>query len=272
MLYYKTYQIDENADWVVFVHGAGGSSAIWYKQIKQYSKNFNLLLIDLRGHGNTAKESPHLQNRDYTFESITLDIVEVLDHLHIRKAHFVGVSLGTIIIRQLAELKGDYVKTMVLCGAITRLNLQSRFYVGFGRLFRNILPYMWLYKIFAFVIMPRKGHAAARNFFIREAKKLCQSEFIRWFKLTARINPFLRSLEERDLGIPTLYVMGEEDHLFLRPIEEMIDKHSSTKLEVVEKCGHVVNIEKADLFNDISLNFLRQNGSFHPETNQRASA
>ena len=47
MLYYKEYFLNEKADWVVFVHGAGGSSAIWFKQLKDFKAHFNLLLIVL---------------------------------------------------------------------------------------------------------------------------------------------------------------------------------------------------------------------------------
>jgi pimeloyl-ACP methyl ester carboxylesterase len=34
-----------------FVHGAGGSSSIWFKQIRDFQKQYNVLLLDLRGHG-----------------------------------------------------------------------------------------------------------------------------------------------------------------------------------------------------------------------------
>jgi len=32
MLYHKTFELGPERDWVVFVHGAGGSSSIWFKQ------------------------------------------------------------------------------------------------------------------------------------------------------------------------------------------------------------------------------------------------
>ena len=52
MLHYKTYELDNSeAPWVVFVHGAGGSSSIWFLQIKEFIRHFNVLLVDLRGHG-----------------------------------------------------------------------------------------------------------------------------------------------------------------------------------------------------------------------------
>ena len=70
MLYYKEYFLNEKADWVVFVHGAGGSSAIWFKQLKDFKAHFNLLLIDLRGHGKSVETSPEKQQGNYSFEAI----------------------------------------------------------------------------------------------------------------------------------------------------------------------------------------------------------
>ena len=49
--YTKFISKNRSAEWITFVHGAGGSSTIWYKQIKYFSNKYNLLLLDLRGHG-----------------------------------------------------------------------------------------------------------------------------------------------------------------------------------------------------------------------------
>ena len=83
---------------------AGGSSSIWFQQIKAFRANFNLLLVDLRGHGKSKGFFEQYYNNEYTFENVSLDVLKVLDHLRIEKAHFIGVSLGTIIIRQIAEI------------------------------------------------------------------------------------------------------------------------------------------------------------------------
>ena len=48
MIHYKEYfDKNPNRQWITFVHGAGGSSAIWKKQIPFFSKVFNLLVVDL---------------------------------------------------------------------------------------------------------------------------------------------------------------------------------------------------------------------------------
>lgn len=260
ILHHKVYLAKSSDEWVVFIHGAGGSSAVWYRQIQSYVRHFNLLLIDLHGHGKSAN-GRQTNNKEYSFENIALDIVKVLDHCQIAKAHFVGVSMGTIIVRKVGEIKGEYVKSMILVGAITKLNLKSRLLVRMGRIFHKVVPFMWLYKVFAFIIMPLAQHEESRNVFINEARRLARHEFIRWFKLTNRLTAKLNKMEAGDIGIPTLYVMGEQDYILLEPVRELVQKYRNKTLLVIEKCGHVVNIEKADEFNNLSIAYIKQYSS-----------
>ena len=256
MLHYITYKHKVSTVWVTFVHGAGGSSSIWFKQIREFKKHFNVLLLDLRGHGNSKPNLKNVFDEKYTFDVITNDIVEVIDFENIEKSHFVGISLGTILIRNLAELHPERVASMVMGGAIMKLNLRSQILMKLGIIFKTIIPYLWLYKFFAFIIMPNKNHKESRSLFVREAKKLYQKEFIRWFKLTSEINPLLRFFRAADIKIPTLYVMGEEDYLFLPSIRKIVDLHQNSKLLVVEDCGHVVNVEQPKFFNDEVIKYL----------------
>ena len=127
-----------------------------------------------------------------------------------------------------------------------------------GIIFKTIIPYLWLYKFFAFIIMPNKNHKESRLLFVREAKKLYQKEFIRWFKLTSEINPLLRFFRSADIKIPTLYIMGEEDYLFLPSIRKIVKIHQNSELLVVEDCGHVVNVEQPRYFNEKVIDYLAQ--------------
>lgn len=256
MLHYITYKHKVSTVWVTFVHGAGGSSSIWFKQIREFKKHFNVLLLDLRGHGNSKPNLKNVFDEKYTFDVITNDIVEVIDFENIEKSHFVGISLGTILIRNLAEMHPERVESMVMGGAIMKLNLRSQILMKLGIIFKTIIPYLWLYKFFAFIIMPNKNHKESRSLFVREAKKLYQKEFIRWFKLTSEINPLLRFFRAADIKIPTLYVMGEEDYLFLPSIRKIVMLHQNSKLLVVEDCGHVVNVEQPKFFNEEVIKYL----------------
>jgi pimeloyl-ACP methyl ester carboxylesterase len=257
MLNYYIYKNDKHAEWVTFVHGAGGSSSIWYKQVRSFRNHFNVLVLDLRGHGRSKPKLSDALNSNYTFNAITKDIIEVLDYLTIEKSHFVGISLGTILIRNVAEIHPNRVQSMIMGGAILKLNFRSQVLMRFGVVFKSVIPYMYLYKLFAFIIMPRKNHKESRLLFINEAKKLYQKEFMRWFKLASEINPLLRFFRLNDIAIPTIYIMGDQDHLFLPNVRKVVQQHQMASLRVIPECGHVVNVEQSHVFNKESISFLK---------------
>ena len=254
MLYYKTFVSENNNEWITFIHGAGGSSSIWFKQIKNFKSYFNLLLIDLKGHGKSKNID---LDDDDNLDSTNIQIIGVLDHLKINKSHFVGVSLGTIIVRDLAESNPKLVDSLVLAGAILKFNTRSNFLMHFGNFFRSLVPYIMLYKLFAFIIMPKKNHKESRSLLVKECKKLYQKEFLRWYKLTAELKPLLRLFRQVDINIPTLYVMGSEDYMFLPSIEKLAAVHKSAQLNVVPHSGHVVNVDQPDEFNKHSISFIQ---------------
>ena len=257
MLHYSTFKINDTTEWVTFIHGAGGSSSIWYKQLRDFKKENNVLLIDLRGHGK-SKNKIYEQLRSYTFDVISDEVIEVLDHLKIEKSHFVGVSLGTIVIREIAERFPNRLHSMIMGGAVMKLNVKGQILMRVGFLLRSVIPYILLYKLFAIVIMPSKTHRESRNLFVTEAKKLYQNEFKRWFSLVSKVNPLLAMFRIKDSGIPTLYIMGAEDHMFLPSISKLVEDHTSSQLIVVPNCGHVVNIEQPLTFNLQVLNFIQK--------------
>jgi pimeloyl-ACP methyl ester carboxylesterase len=267
MLHHKTFVLGPDHEWVVFVHGAGGSSSIWYRQLREFRKHFNLLLIDLRGHGGsqTAVPTRDADGSRYTFHEVSQEILEVMDHLEIPSAHFVGISLGTILIRTVGEIAPERIRSMVLGGAITRLTFRSRFLVHAGTAVRRVVPFMWLYRLFAWIIMPRPRHRESRLLFVNEARKLARKEFLRWWRLTQEVNPLLRFFEEKELPIPTLYLMGEEDHMFLPPVRHIVSRHHRhSRLQVLEDSGHVCNVDQADLFNRFAIDFMKRGLAAQP--------
>lgn len=258
MLYYRKYEVRNGRAWAILVHGAGGSSSLWFKQIKAFQKNFNVLMVDLRGHGRSKDFLKALCTQKFTMNDISRDILEVMDYENIEKAHFVGLSLGSIIIRHMAEIAPHRILSLIMGGAVINFTIKSQTLVKVGNFFKAILPYMWLYKLLALAIMPRKSNKESRILFIREAKKIGQKEFLRWYKLISEMNPLLKFLQRRELNIPTLYIMGEHDYLFLEPVRQLVQNHKKTMLKVIENCGHVCNVEAPEVFNNACINFIKK--------------
>ena len=254
MLYYtKIQSINNSKKWITFIHGAGGSSTIWRNQVHFFKNYFNVLLVDLRGHGK-SKASP--EGTEYTFENIIDDLVEVLDYNKIKKSHFVGISLGSILIQKMLFSHENRIEKIGLGGAILNLNFQSKILMLLGKLTQSILPFMWIYTFFAFIVMPYKNHRKSRALFIMEAKKISHNEFIRWYKLTNKLLPLLTKIRSYKFKTPTLYIMGKQDYMFLPFVKKIVKYHKSSKLVTLSKSGHVVNIDQPDIFNDKLLSFL----------------
>ena len=224
--------------------------------MRAFQQRYNVLLIDLRGHGK-SKQPISKKLKRYQFDTIGNEVIEVLDELNIAKTHWVGISLGTIIIREITERFPERTQSMIMAGAIMKINLRGQVLMRMGALLKSVIPYLLLYRLFAYIIMPRNSHKESRYLFINEAKKLYQKEFKRWFTLVADINPLLKYFRFKDARVPTLYIMGEEDHMFLPSVSKIVQDHSSARLHVIPACGHVVNVDKPLVFNEVAMRFLK---------------
>lgn len=258
MIYHKIYSHTEDREWVVLLHGAGGSSTLWFKQIRPFAQEFNVLLIDLRGHGKSKEQFRDIIINQYSFDEVSNDVVEVMDSLNIEKAHFVGMSLGTIIVRYIAEMHPERVTSLVLGGAVLRLNRRSRFLMRLTNMTKKIIPYHWIYSTMAFILMPKNHHKESRTYFIKEGAKWGKKEFLKWFAMKSEILPLLRYFYEKEIQKPILYLMGDEDYMFLPTIQQLVKLHTDSQLQIIAHSGHVCNVDQPDKFNELAISFLKR--------------
>jgi pimeloyl-ACP methyl ester carboxylesterase len=101
---------------VVLIHGyTGTAEGLWVTSgvFQQLAKNYRVIALDCRGHGKSDK--PH-DVKQYGRE-MALDIVRLLDHLKIQKAHIVGYSMGGAITAKLLTLMPERFLTATLGGS-----------------------------------------------------------------------------------------------------------------------------------------------------------
>ncbi|MDP3644350.1 MAG: alpha/beta hydrolase [Bacteroidota bacterium] len=258
MIYHRKFIHPKSKTWVVFVHGAGGSNVVWFRQLKEFKKHFNVLLVDLRGHG---KSKPEIQEEDsvYSFNEVALDVIRIMDHLEIRKAHLVGISLGCVVIRAIDKIAPGRAESIILGGAIIQFNKTIKVLIGMAKILNSVLPYMWLYKLNALILMPYRKHRESRNIFIQEAIKLGEDEFAKWMKMTREIKANLKDFLSREPSAPVLYLMGDGDHMFLPMVADLVKRQINARLEVIKNSGHCCNLDQANLFNEISIHFIKGN-------------
>ena len=211
MLEYKVYNKDHSNEDLILLHGIGGNSNIFYKQLKFYREHFNVITIHLPGHGNSPSIDAY--SKDFSHQRAADEVLKTLDFLNIKRAHFVGVSLGSVIIHYILKDSPERIQSAVLAGAITRFNLFSRVLIQLTKAIKSITPHMWIYNMVAHIIMPKANHKMSREVFVREAKKMKRSDFIGWFNTLNKIATSYDKVPKIAKHIPKLYVSGSEDHL-----------------------------------------------------------
>ncbi|MBO9535563.1 alpha/beta fold hydrolase [Herbaspirillum sp.] len=118
------YRIDGAADKPVLVlsNSIATTFHMWDGQIDALSKHFRVVRYDLRGHGGSG-----IPAGAYSLDRLGRDVIELLDALHIEKAHFLGLSLGGFIGQWLGIHAPERIDRLVLANTSPYLGPASYF-------------------------------------------------------------------------------------------------------------------------------------------------
>src|SRR5918996_6349666 len=83
----------QSADTLILIHAAMGSSKRFYAWVPHLARDFRVVRIDMRGHGQTGIPGPD----QLSVERIAKDVAELADHIGARKFHVGGSSAGAVI-------------------------------------------------------------------------------------------------------------------------------------------------------------------------------
>ncbi len=254
LLYFEEHYLAEDAKWLIFIHGAGGGIATWNYQKEAFKPYFNLLLLDLRDHGQSKGMEPTF--KEYNFDIVTRDILDVLDAKSIEQAYFISLSMGSILLQKLENARPGLVERMVTAGGIFKPDIKIHLFAHSGKFLSNVLTYKQIYTIFSWIVMPKKNHELSRRVYRIQSQKLTPEEYMKWMGLYKEFFKVLRQLFRRELMIPCLVVMGKEDHMFLDAAKKFVERQPQAIIKIIEQCGHIVTIDKPEVFNREAMRFL----------------
>lgn len=254
MLHAQKYENHNDRPWVVFIHGAGGSIKTWKRQIDFFTEFYNVLSIDLRDHGKSKNIQPEYNK--YSFKVISEDIKKTLDYQQIENAHFITLSFGSVLMQDFAKRYPNYVNKVVFAGAVFSGGLLLRSFVYTARFLNLFLSYFQMYRLFSYILMPKKQNQFARRLYISQAKLISPKEYMKWIGLYHEFFKLLKSFNQNPPGFHSQIIMGSNDSLFLNSARKFSLRHKNIRLDEIPETGHIVNIERADEFNQLALNFL----------------
>lgn len=254
--YEVTYSLDGHEDRpvVVLSHALATNMDLWAYQVPLLAHRFRVLRYDLRGHGTSAAPGS-----TYTFDELASDVAALLDHLQIKRAAFVGLSIGGMIGQTFALRYPDMLSGLVLCSTGSRIESPAK----------------------------KTIEDRVRQVRMEGIKSQVQATLARWFSskfieeapatmawvsdliLATSVDGYagcVHAIQGLDLTdklsevrAKTLIIPGEFDLGFPEKVSrEIQQKIPDSDLILLKGAAHLGNIEQAHRFNEILLDFLGQ--------------
>jgi 3-oxoadipate enol-lactonase len=114
-IHYRT-DGDRRLPCLVFSNSLGTELSMWQAQADALAGSFHVLRYDTRGHGLSASPPG-----PYSIGQLSADVVALLDHLDIEKAHFCGLSMGGVTGQWLGVHAAGRLHKLVLANTAARV-------------------------------------------------------------------------------------------------------------------------------------------------------
>jgi len=228
---------------LIFIHGAGGSSATWFLQLRDLSEYLHVVAIDLNGHS----KSPD-RNEPDVIKSYLNDIDSIVEKYDtpILGGHSMGGALT-----QLYALENPHcLSGAILIGTGSKLRVAPMI---FDLLKNDFESYIQAVAEFMFHESASEKMITASQIEIRK----CPPEIIaRDFRLCDEFN-IMDSVNK--ISIPSLILVGSHDQMTpLKYSQYMLDEIKGAQMEVIEAAGHSLMLEQSEEFNKRILQWMRE--------------
>ncbi|WP_075340478.1 alpha/beta fold hydrolase [Tenacibaculum agarivorans] len=225
---------------LVLLHGFLENSSMWELVIEEFSARYNIICVDLLGHGNSE-----CVGYVHTMEDIAASVYEVLKAENINRASFIGHSMGGYVALALAEQYPDCVGALCLLNSTSQADAEER------KQIRNRAIQMAKTNYSALVSM------SIQNLFASETNKQFQKEIEECKKqaLATQIQGYIACSEGMKLrknrevvlkegSFEKLIITGEKDPVLAIDAIKSEANRTNTSIVTLSK-GHMSHIENS---------------------------
>ncbi len=263
-IYYEIRGEDSETP-IIFVYGLACLMNHWHHQINYFSKKFQVVTYDYRGHHASDKPKDPAQ---LTIEALARDLAHLVHHLDKKKAHFVGHTFGVPVVMKAFEMFPEVFASMTFINGFAKNPIKGMFGVDVvGPFFHFVKtqfannPTMWnsLWRtsIDNPISMILSGWAGGFNLKLTHFKDIeIYARGVANLDLDVFI-PFFEDMMNFDgmnilpkINVPTLIISGEKD--MITPIkfqQEMHDLIPGSQLMIVPYGSHCTQLDFPEYVN-----------------------
>ena len=245
---------------MVWSHEFAGCHDSWEPQVRFFSRRYRVITYAARGYPPSEVPSePEAYSQDHSVEDLYL----LMKHLGIDQAHLGGLSMGGSVVLNFGIAHPQMARSLIVASAGSGSDDRETFLATFQAISDRLLSEGME------AVADEYARGETRVQFLRkdprgwqEFHKGLASHSALGSALTFRgfqmKRPTVYALEDklRQLQVPTLIMIGDEDEPCVEPAVFMKRNIPGAGLSVFPQSGHTINLEEPDLFNRTVLDFL----------------
>ena len=237
----KDKKIDK---YVLMLHCICGTKDVFKSQIESLRKKYNILLLDLPYHGENV-----MYEGIANLDSITDDIIMILNKNGIEKVTLVGLSLGCSICNSLCFKYPERLEKVLFLSAANGVVNKGLTKV-FVKLYKVLkyVPFNMYLKFFVFSIIPNKQDKKYRIEFYRNAKIMGKENVNKAIYLLIQNHENFEKYMCKylnELNIPKIFICGNKDYIFKNSVLKNISTNDKNKVIILDK-SHMLDIYDED--------------------------
>lgn len=239
---------------IIFLHGYPFNKTMWQVQFDFLKSSYRLIACDIRGFGKSKDEESAL-----SINLFSDDLIEFMDKLNIDKAIICGLSMGGFIALNAMKRFPSRFEALILCDtqciADTPEVKEKRYKTIDEIAFNGVTNFNegFVKSVFHKDSLSNKKELVEKL----RGDVFSNSEHIITMGLTALAERSETCSTLNKITVPTLIICGKEDEVTpLAQSEFMNTAIKGSILKVIDKAGHVSNLEEPDEFNKYLLDFL----------------
>ena len=240
------WPLDPAKSTIVFIHGAGGSSAFWSAQVQGLDARANTVALDLPGHGRSGG------NGKTKIEDYVQAVIDFIKQVDMPTPIPCGLSMGGAITQQLLLNCPDQFKAGILISTGAKLKVAAAIFEAIENDYNGFVD-----MVGKLAASKKAGPGLVQS--IKDEMTRCKPEITYGdFKACNRFNIIERL---SSIKIPVLVVSAQDDKLTPPKYADVLEKtiKNAARAHIMD-AGHVVPIEKPAEVNQAIMEFLDRNG------------
>jgi len=239
---------------VIFIHPFPFNLSVWKAQFERLTTTNRVITFDIRGFGGST-----MDNKKSSIGLYADDLVQMMDHLNLDQAVVCGLSMGGYILLDAVERYPSRFKALILCDTqcvgdskeqqqIRYESIKKIETIGLGDFSEQ------------FIQKALSANTLEHNKHLSE-----QLAAIILSNSPAAVTSGMGAMAQRNetcsklskISVPTLVISGKEDSVIMPSQSEFLFNNiPGAQLQIIEKAGHLSNIEQPEAFNKIIQSFI----------------